>query len=208
VSDNELAEAWRAGDRAAAHALIERHYDAIARFFATKAGDHAEDLTQRTFLACSHSMPGFRGEGSFRAFLFGIARNVLYEHIRGRIRDRRIEPDFNESSVADLSPGTQTLASRRAERRLLVQALQRIPLELQLLVELYYWEELGMAELAEVLGVPEGTVKSRLFRARRLLREAMERVPGSVEELRSVSAELADWVAGVRARPGGGEGVA
>jgi RNA polymerase sigma factor (sigma-70 family) len=207
VTDNELAEAWRGGDRAAAEALIERHYDAIARFFTTKAGEHAEDLTQRAFLVCARSVERFRGDGSFRAFLFGIARNVLYEHIRGRIRDRKNEPDFNESSIADLNPGVLTLASRRADQRLLVQALQRIPLELQLLLELYYWEELGLAELAEVLGVPEGTVKSRLFRARRLLREAMSKLPSSPDELRSASAELADWVAGVKRRAGG-EGAA
>jgi RNA polymerase sigma factor (sigma-70 family) len=199
TDDSEVAQAWRGGDRAAGEALIERHYDAIARFFASKAGDQAGDLTQRTFLLCSSSLDSFRGDGSFRAFLFGIARNVLFEHIRGRVRDGR-NVDVGESSIADLSPGVATLVSLRAEKRVLGLALQNIPLDLQLLLELYYWEELGVDELAEVMGTPPGTIKSRLHRARGLLREAMERVPSTPEELHSASALLAEWAAGVRRR--------
>ncbi|HLU69098.1 MAG TPA: RNA polymerase sigma factor [Kofleriaceae bacterium] len=201
--DAELVAAWRGGDRAAGQTLIERHYDAITRFFASKAGDQADDLTQRTFMLCASSIEGFRADGSFRAFLFGIARNVLYEHIRRRVRDARAEPDFHVSSLADLAPGVATLASRRAEQRVLGLALQNIPLDLQILIELYYWEELRLEELAQMLGVPEGTVKSRLHRARTLLREAMGRVPSTPEEQDSASALLARWVAGVKGAAGG-----
>lgn len=200
IEEGQLVEAWRGGDRAAGEALIERHYDAVARFFASKAGGQADDLTQRTFLLCAGSIAGFRAEGSFRGFLFGIARNVLYEHIRGRLRDARIEPDFTASSLADLAPGVATLAGRRVEQRILGQALHSIPLESQLVLELHYWEELSVEELGEALGVPPGTVKSRLHRARALLREAMRRVPSTPEEAESASLLLAQWAAGVRAR--------
>lgn len=197
TDDHDLLRAWSTGDRAAGAALVGRHYDAIVRFFRNKAGDAADDLVQRTFLACAENAGTFRGQGSVRAWLFGIARNVLYEHIRGRVRDGRAEPDFRESALVDLAPGVSTIAARRADQRVLLRALQLIPLELQVLLELYYWEDLGVDELAEVLGVPPGTVKSRLFRARALLREATSRVPATAEETQSARILLDEWAARV-----------
>lgn len=200
TDDDRQFGAWRDGDRTAGEALIERHFDAIERFFATKAPDAREDLVQRTFLACAEAVKSYRAEGGFRAFLFGIARNVLFEHIRGRVRHGAQPADFSQSGIADLSPGVSTLTEYRAEQRSLVGALQRLPLELQLLVELYYWEELGVDELAAVLEVPPGTIKSRLHRARTLLAEAMAETPPESEEDGSVRALLLDWLAGVKAR--------
>jgi len=193
LTDAELFAAWRAGDRTAGESLIERHYDAIARFFRTKAGEHADDLVQRTFLVCAEPGASFRGEGSFRSFLFGIARNVLYEHIRRRVRDGQPEPDFAASSIMDLAPGVATIAAQRAEQRLLVQALQNMPLESQLLLELYYWEDLSIDEVASVLSIPKGTVKSRLFAARSVLRDKMESMATTPEDARSVRALIQAW---------------
>jgi RNA polymerase sigma-70 factor (ECF subfamily) len=191
--DASLLSAWATGDRGAGAALVERHYDAVVRFFRNKAGDDADDLVQRTFLACAEAAGRHPGVASVRAFLFGIARNVLYEHIRGRMRAQRIEPDFRESAILDLSPGVSTVAARRAEQRTLLRALQHIPVELQLLLELYYWEGLGIEELAQVLEVPPGTVKSRLFRARGLLREAISKVESQPAITAEAEALLETW---------------
>jgi RNA polymerase sigma factor (sigma-70 family) len=198
TDDEALFAAWRAGDRGAGAALIERHFDALERFFATKAGDAAEDLVQRTFLTCTEAAATWRSDGSFRAFLFGIARNVLFEHIRGRVRHGSEPADFSQSAIRDLSPGVSTLVQYRADQRSLVAALQRLPVDLQMLLELYYWEELGVEELANVLEVPAGTIKSRLHRARTMLAEAMEQEPGGDDG--SVRAMLTDWLAGVRSK--------
>lgn len=206
--DRSLFESWQAGDRTAGQALIERHFDSVLRFFQTKAGTEAEDLVQRTFLACVEAGARFRGSSSFRAFVFGIARNVLLEHIRARTKARLVDDDFAVSSVVALQPGVSTLAFQRAEQRLLVQALQRIPLDLQLGLELHYWEDLSVAELAEVLGIPEGTVKSRLFRARNELKAAMETLPTETEgERASLRVLLQSWRDGMMEhRPGGAQG--
>ena len=193
ADDATLLASWGRGDRDAGATLVDRHYEAIVRFFRNKAGDHADDLVQRTFLACAEGAATFRGQGSVRAYLFGIARNVLYEHLRGRARDGRAEPDFRTSSLADLGPGVSTIAARRAEQRLLLSALQHVPVEMQVLLELYYWEELGIEELAQVLEAPAGTVKSRLHRARDLLRDAIEKVTATPEESRSVRDLLEAW---------------
>ncbi|MCA9634030.1 MAG: RNA polymerase sigma factor [Myxococcales bacterium] len=187
TEDKELFASWLAGERAAGEALIERHYDSVARFLRTKAGPHADDLVQRVFLVCLDRGKQYRGDASFRAFLFGIARNVVFEFIRGKVRDQaRAVEDVGSSSIVDLAPGLSTIAIQRAEQRLLVEALQRLPLDLQMAIELYYWEELSVAELAEALEVPAGTVKSRLHRARELLREEMNRLPGSEQERENV----------------------
>lgn len=199
MEDLELFEAWRAGDGAAGETLIERHYDAVERFFRTKAGEHADELLQRTFLGCAEARDRFRGESSFRSFLFGIARNILFEHIRAKARDRRVDPDFTISSLDQLAPGLSTVAYQRAEQRLLVEALRRLPLEIQVTLELYYWEDLSVAELAEITQVPAGTVKSRLHRGRGLLREAMEQLPVDTEGRESVRALVDNWARDVKA---------
>jgi RNA polymerase sigma factor (sigma-70 family) len=196
--DHELLRAWAAGDRDAGAQLVERHYDTVARFFANKAADAADDLVQRTFLACAESTTSLRKEGSLRAYLLGVARNVLFEYIRGKARDGR-EVDFGTQSIVDLSPGASTLVDQHAQQRQLLLAIQRIPLESQLLLEMFYWEELSVDELAEALAIPAGTVKSRLFRAREQLRDALGEQPaGGSAEQASAQALLDEWLARMR----------
>jgi RNA polymerase sigma factor (sigma-70 family) len=189
--DVELYARWQAGDENAAQTLVERYYDNVVRFFRTKVGPQADDLVQRTFLACAEG--GFRGESGFRSYLFGIARNILFEFFRGQRRDAKVDPDFSLSSVHELDPGLSTLAGARAEQRLLVAALQRIPLDIQVTLELFYWEDLSIDELAAALAIPPGTVKSRLHRGRALVREAMEKLPSTEQEKQSVRALISDW---------------
>lgn len=200
MDDAALLAAWAQGDRPAGAALVERHYDSVVRFFRNKAGDEADDLVQRTFLATAEAAGRFRGQGSVRAWIFGIARNVLFEHIRRRVKDGRADPDFRASALVDLAPGVSTIAARRADQRVLLQALQRVPLELQVLLELYYWENLGVEELGQVLEIPTGTVKSRLHRARGLLRDAIEKVPASTQDTQSARFLLEEWARRVGGR--------
>jgi RNA polymerase sigma-70 factor (ECF subfamily) len=197
MDDAALLAAWAGGDKRAGEALVLVHYDGIVRFFRNKAGEQADDLVQRTFLACYERAASFRGEGSVRGFLFGIARNVLYDHIRGQVRGRLHEPDFHSSALVDLAPGVATIAARRADQRVLLAALQHVPLELQVLLELYYWEDLTVEELGQILEVPAGTVKSRLHRARGLLREATAKVPALPAETESARMLLEAWAARV-----------
>lgn len=191
--DDALYRAWMAGDRDAASTLIERYYDAVVRFFRSKLGDDVDDLVQRTFLGVAES--GSRGADvlSFRAFLYGVARNVFLEHLRAATRDRQRAPDFAVSSLVDLRTGVATRAARRESERLLTLCLQHLPVELQIAVELYYWEDVGVAELAEIQGVPPGTIKSRLHRARQLLREALARLEATSADKAAVGAVLDAW---------------
>lgn len=173
VTDDELLRAWADGDQAAGASLYRRHFTGLYRFFRTKAPDAYEDLVQITMLECVRSKDRYRGDAPFRAFLFAVARNCLLHHFRSRFRDR-LDFDASRSSVADLDPRPSTLAVRNAESARLLEAMRRIPLELQAVLELHYWEELTTTELAVALEVPQGTVKSRLRRARVALRGVLD----------------------------------
>jgi RNA polymerase sigma-70 factor (ECF subfamily) len=173
VTDPELLDAWAHGDNAAGEALFERHFEAVARFFRNKlAADTAhEDLIQQTFLGCVEARDRFRGEASFRSFLFAIAHRQLAKHWRSRSRDRL---DFQTISVFQLDTSPSAAVARDQQHQRLLLALRRIPIDSQVALELHYWESMTAAEIGEVLGIPLGTAKTRLRRAKQLLELELE----------------------------------
>lgn len=195
-TDFELLDAWQGGDDAAGRELFGRHFESIFRFFHHKVDGDASDLVQRTFLACIEARERFRRDASFRTFLFGIARNELHGHWRKRKRDERI--DFGITSAMDLDPSPSTLVAKRRESQLLLDALRALPIDYQIAIELYYWEGLSGSELATVLGVPEGTVRSRLRRAQEQLRKHMAESAGSGEHPAITDEALEGWASSLR----------
>lgn len=196
ASDQQLLHAWRAGDRKAGSELFSRHFDAVYRFFRNKVDSGVEDLVQRTFVACVEGRDRFREEASFRTFLFAIAHNLLKVHLRSTARSRR--QDFERDSLVDLGAGPPSIVGACEEERLVVHALRTIPIESQVLLELYYWEELTGGELAAFLGVPEDTARSRLRKARSLLREAVREVERSGWSLADSISRLEQWAMRLR----------
>jgi len=182
VSDDiALLEQWRNGDASAGEALFQRHFDSIYGFFETKCEAEADELTQATFLACLRARDQFRSESSFRTYLFTIARHELYRALRGRQRkDARL--DFSVSSIAELVSTPRTRIARGQEQRRLVEALRQLPVEQQTLLELHYWEELDIAQLAEIFDAPAATIRTRLHRARKSLRARLTGAPPQVLE--------------------------
>lgn len=172
--DLVLLDRWRAGDRRAGEELFARHFADIYRFFEHKAGAETDELTQKTFLACVRARDQFRGQSSFRTYLFTLARHELYGHLRNL--PRRHAVDFGVTSIAELvtSPSSRLERSRQVE--LLRAALRELPAEQQLLLELHYWHELDAAALAEVFDANVGAIRVRLLRGRRALREQMARL--------------------------------
>lgn len=172
ASDAQLFESWANGNDQAGNELFERYFEALFRFFRNKVQGDAEDLVQQTFLACVRNRSAFRGDASFRSFVYAVARSKLYDHFRANRQREKLNP--LEQSLADLGTSPSQWLAQREDQQLLLQGLARIPLELQLAVELFYFEDLSAAEVARVLEVPEGTVRSRVRRALALLKQQVE----------------------------------
>ena len=196
MDDGELLQAWRAGDRPAGERLVARHFRTVYGFFRNKLEADVEDLVQRTFLRCLEARDAFRGEGTFRAYLLAIARNELFAYFRGR--GVRLDPHDTSASVIDTGTRPSVALDRRREHRLLVRALRSLPLDEQILLELFYFEEMPGPELAVVLEVPEGTVRTRLRRARALLEKAVTELEAAGEGVRATTDDIDRWAASLR----------
>jgi len=197
--DLELLHRWRAGEEQAGTELFRRHIDSVRRFFRNKVSDDVEDLVQRTFLGCVEGRDRFRGESSFRTYLFGVARNVLSNHIRSRIRrDEHLVTESTSASTFDTSPSASMVVAKRREQRVMLEALRRIPLDFQIALELYYWENLSARELGEVLDIPEGTARSRIRRGKVLLEMELEKLGAVTTELVATRTTLDKWARDLR----------
>lgn len=190
--DLELLLAWRGGDKRAGSHLLKRQLPTLRRFFTNKTPGDADDLIQATLLECVRSVDRFEQRAQFRTYLLGIAYRVLMHHFRHKAR--KLAPlDPLQDSVERLSTGLFTKLMKKTEQELLLQALRKIPLKLQTVFELYYWEQMTSRECATVLEIPEGTVKSLLRRGKELLREAITQGSGS-ESQRQETADNVDAV--------------
>jgi RNA polymerase sigma-70 factor (ECF subfamily) len=169
--DLVLLAQWCAGDRDAGQALFARHFREIYRFFEHKVGGDADDLAQRTFLACVAGRERFRGMSSFRTYLFAIARHQLYEHLRQAAR--RDNVDFGVTSLGELVTSAASRFDRARKAEQLHVVLQELPAEQQLLLELHYWHDLDAAALGEIFATSPGTIRVRLLRARKALRAGL-----------------------------------
>jgi RNA polymerase sigma-70 factor, ECF subfamily len=194
-TDAELLEAWRAGDTEAGEQLFARNYRLLKRYFRNKVGaEHIADLMQETFVASVESRERVADAARFQAYLLRIAYHTLCRHLRRRSRDAP-EADLDEVCVEQLEPGVVSVIARTQEQRLLLEGLRSIPVNFQVVLELYYWEDLRTDRIAEVLGVPAATVRSRLQRARDALEAAMDRLARSRDVLESTLTRLEDWAA-------------
>lgn len=183
-ADLALLDRWRDGDAHAGQDLFARHFADIYRFFEHKVGPEADDLAQHTFAACIAARDKFRGQSSFRSYLFAIARNQLYTYLRAR--QNREHVDFEATSIAEIITSLTSKLGRAREIEQLRTALAKLPAEQQLLLELHYWHDLDADALGEVFDATPGTIRVRLLRARKALRAEMAATtldPGSSDQL-------------------------
>lgn len=190
-SDFDLLDRWRAGDNAAGQALLARYFDVLCGFFESKIEGDADDLLQRTMLACVASKDRFRKESSFRTYLFTVARHELFRYLRSKQRDG-LRLDFAITSVAEVLTTPVSRMARDAKKQRIVEALRRLPVEDQMLLELYYWQELDVEAISEIYEIEPNATRVRLHRARKKLRDRLALAPDQDE------AQLLAGGAGVR----------
>lgn len=188
-SDFELLEKWGAGDQSAGEALFARHFDALYVFLRRRAIDSVEDLAQEAFLACVENRQQFRREASFRTYLLQIARYRLYAHYQ-RI-SRVSEGEADRSATSDSSPTGKL--ERKQDERLLLLALRRLPPAFQVVLKLSFFDEMSGPQIAQLLQIPEATVRNRVWRALRRLKEETLALAENAGELRDTATELRTW---------------
>jgi len=186
-----LLYAWRAGDRNAGDRLTRQYYGRVLAFFRLRVPVFADDLTQRTFLACTESMERLRTT-SFRAFLFGVARKMLLKHFEAESRHAHHLNEFEVGRPQSIMSPSGVVAQRR-EQWLLLRALDRLPDEMQTVISLFYVDGLRAREIAEVLDVPTSTITTRLSRARDQLRREVEGLRAPAEVRSSLLADIDTW---------------
>ena len=184
------------GDLTAFNALVLRFQDAVYSLTLRMLGDpaSAEDVTQDAFIRAWQRFETFRG-GSFRSWLFTIAANRARDELRRRGRrpstsldEARDDPNRADLDPPDAGPTAHDLVEQAELRRALEAALRTLPDDWREIVVLADVQGLDYAEVAAVVGIPVGTVKSRLSRARGRLREVIRESP----ELFAAAGRLTD----------------
>ena len=154
----------------------DAHHAAVRAFARRLVGDAsaAEDLVHEVFVALPRAMKRFEGQSSLRTFIVGIAVHHARHHVRAATRRRaalsRLEKE-PQGTVQD----PEKAARQKELSRVLTRALDRLPLDQRVAFVLCEVEERSSREAAQIAGVPEGTLRTRLFHAKRKLREELER---------------------------------
>jgi len=168
ATDQDLVAQARAGDESAVRALVERYQRPVYSLVRRLVGDpqRAEELAQDAFVKALRALDRYDPERRFASWLFKIAANTALDELRRR-RAAPIEEPLPETATAPTSPEAGAAASEL--RAHLEAALARLRPEYRAVVLLRHVEGRSQEEIAEILGVPVGTVKTHLHRARRQL---------------------------------------
>lgn len=178
--ETELVARAQAGDQAAYGALVERYQDRVYNTCYRMCQNHADalDMTQTAFLKAYEAMPRFKAEANFYTWLFRIAVNVVLS--RRRLDRRRMALSLDASVDEEARPRSELLADWRErvdasaeneQQQLLAKLLDKLEPDFRVAVVLKDVEDLDYATIASIVGVPVGTVKSRIHRGRMMLRE-------------------------------------
>ncbi|HVX31272.1 MAG TPA: sigma-70 family RNA polymerase sigma factor [Nitrolancea sp.] len=175
-AEGEIVARIAAGDRQALDTLYQRHAQALYGYLLTLTADHglAEEILQDTFVAAWRAAERFEARSSVKTWLFGIARRQAHNSLRRRQLARAGDDALEEATSTEPEP--EAAALRNADRQALSDAIARLqPVHREVLV-LAFVHELSYAEMADLLDVPLGTIRSRLSNARRLLRQILDGV--------------------------------
>jgi len=175
-NEDDLVARLREGDRRAVEEAYVAHHAAIRGFARRLVGDSAsaEDIVHEAFVALPRAIRRFRGEGSLRAFLIGVAANHSRRHVRSAMRRRRATERLaaHEETQPRTVDATHQLITKQLAGKLW-EALDDLPIDQRVVFVLCEAEQRTSVEVAAIVGAPEGTVRTRLFHAKRKLREKL-----------------------------------
>lgn len=177
VDEASLLERASRGEADALEALYRQHHAAVRAFAQRLLGcpDAAEDLVQEVFIRVPGMLRRFRGQSSVRTFLLGAVANRCRNHVRSAARRRAAHARAETLGTRGSVEAADAELLRKQHAEALSRALDRLPLRQRLAFVLVAVEQHSHAEAAAVLGVPEGTVSTRCFHARKKLRQLLEK---------------------------------
>jgi len=179
LSDEELLAAVSRGDKAAMEVLVYRYHTSIYKYVYRLTGNEilAQDITQETFLRMIRAIKGGSAPQRFKPWLYRIASNLCYDMWRSAVY--RYEEVCDVGGRGELAEGNMIdLLERQELRARVIKAVTDLPMDIRQTVVLHYYEDMKVKDIASVMDIPEGTVKSRLHRAYRLLKEQLGRERG------------------------------
>ena len=172
--DQMLIRGMAAGDERAMDHLYARHGHAVLGFLMARLGNRqqAEEVLQDVMLAAWNNADSFRGESKVRTWLLAIARNRAFNVQRGKKLD--VTPLNDAFEIASEETGPFERVARNAQHTTLREALDHLPAAQREILVLVFFHQLSGPEVAEVLDISPGTVKSRLHRAKEALRRVLQ----------------------------------
>lgn len=191
LDDDALVDEVRRGNQEAFRHITQRHGQLLFRIARGVVGDdvEAEDVVQEAFVSAYRKLATFRGEASLRSWLVSILLNEARNRLRRRhqmvgleqVDPSALDPYWASQSRYGAGTGDPVSLAARAEiRRLLAEAIDRLPDAFRVVYRLRELEECSVEETARRLGLKPQTVKTRLHRARRLLRDALDEILGGM----------------------------
>jgi len=171
--DQELIARWKAGDERAATELVERHASALARF-AVSSGERndVDELVQDTFVRAFNSLDGFRGDSSFRTWLFTIQRRLLLDRRRSEKR-RRDKDELQEDDASTEYDALDSVVADETQKRLQA-AVKRLSPTQREVFSLRIAEGMSYKEIADAVGTTEGAARVHYHNAMRAVKEFLD----------------------------------
>ena len=163
------------GDRAAVAEAYDAHHSAVRAFAKRLVGETAaaEDLVHEVFVVLPRAIRGYRGDASLRTFLISVAVNHARHHVRAAARRRYAMERYEREPSRPVNDPEQ-MTGRRELAQVLERCLDALPLDQRVAFVLCEVEERSSTEVAAIVGAPEGTVRTRLFHAKKKLRALLE----------------------------------
>lgn len=181
----EILQHLRGGDATAAQELVQSYHSELFRLALSILDDpaEAEDITQDVFIAALHALDSYRGESAFKTWLFSITVNICRRRWRQRKARERLKQLLSVFPLINVSPSApEEILIGREGRKELWKAVEALGEKYQLPLTMFYGQELSVAEIAQILGIPVGTVLSRLHTARERLAATLGNETDLVDE--------------------------
>jgi RNA polymerase sigma-70 factor, ECF subfamily len=178
--EEQLVISSKKGDQDAFAQLVQKHQRRVFNlvFRMLQQYEEANEVTQETFLAAWQGIPSFRGDARFSTWLYRIAYNCALKQLEQRKRDKELQVVVQAEQIAASIGQEQRVDAAletHARQTMVQEQLSQLPAKYRIVLILRHLQEMTYEEMAQILTMPIGTIKTHLFRARNLLKERLEK---------------------------------